>query len=137
MQSCRRESSQNPLVFSREVGIELNTGTRNSGMLFADDVVGVSDSENQLRMLIDVVYAYCCKWRLTYVKVIFDKDALDGSWRWGGHTFPIASKYTYLISSTMGFGICTLGRYLIMAEGKSVSYIVFLVMVRTVWMITD
>ena len=33
-------------------------------MLFADDFVGVSDSEEHLQKLIDVIHAYCCKWRL-------------------------------------------------------------------------
>ena len=33
-------------------------------MLFADDFVGVSDSGEELQKLIDVVHAYCCKWRL-------------------------------------------------------------------------
>ena len=33
-------------------------------MLFADDFVGVSNSEEELQRLINVAHAYCCKWRL-------------------------------------------------------------------------
>ena len=38
-----------------ELGIELSTGAGISGMLFADDFVGASHSENWLQKLIDVV----------------------------------------------------------------------------------
>ena len=36
-----------------------------NGLLFANDFVGLSDSEQGLQALIDVVYAYTCskKWR--------------------------------------------------------------------------
>ena len=34
------------------------------GLLFADDFIGVSESKDQLQTLIDVVHAYCRKWRL-------------------------------------------------------------------------
>ena len=71
-QSC----SLSPILFSvfingllkeveqAELGIELSNGARIGGMLFADDFVGVSDSGEVLQKLIDVVHAYCCKWRL-------------------------------------------------------------------------
>ena len=51
-------------VEQAELGIELNNGARIGGMLLADDFVGVSDSEEELQKLIDVVHAYCCKWRM-------------------------------------------------------------------------
>ena len=51
-------------VEQAELGIELSNRARIGGMLFADDFVGVSDSGEQLQKLIDVVHAYCCKWRL-------------------------------------------------------------------------
>ena len=35
-----------------------------TGMLFADDFVGVSDSRENLQKLIDVVLNYCNRWRL-------------------------------------------------------------------------
>ena len=34
-------------------------------MLFADDFVGLSDSKEQLeKLILDIVYKYCNKWRL-------------------------------------------------------------------------
>ena len=50
-------------VEQAELGIELTNGARIGGMLFADDFVGISDS-GELQKLINVVHAYCCKWRL-------------------------------------------------------------------------
>ena len=47
-----------------ELGIQLSSGKRVGGMLFADDFVGVSDSRESLQKLIDVVHRYCNKWRL-------------------------------------------------------------------------
>ena len=42
-------------VKDAELGVELSTGKRISGMLFADDFAGVSDSKEHLQKLIDVV----------------------------------------------------------------------------------
>ena len=44
--------------------VELSDGSTVGGMLFADDFVGVSNSEGELQRLINVAHAYCCKWRL-------------------------------------------------------------------------
>ena len=44
--------------------MELSDGSTIGGMLFADDFVGVSNSEEELQRLINVAHAYCCKWRL-------------------------------------------------------------------------
>ena len=51
-------------------------------MLFADDFVGVSDSNESLQKLIAVVYSYCSKWRLqtNVIKsavMVFSKDAVN------------------------------------------------------------
>ena len=46
------------------LGVGLSDGSTIGGMLFADDFVGVSNSEEELQRLINVVHAYCCKWRL-------------------------------------------------------------------------
>ena len=51
-------------VEQAELGIQLSSGKRVGGMLFADDFVGVSDSRESLQKLIDVVHGYCNKWRL-------------------------------------------------------------------------
>ena len=46
------------------VGVQLCNDKSMTGMLFADDFVGVSDSRENLQKLIDVVYNYCNRWRL-------------------------------------------------------------------------
>ena len=51
-------------VEQAELGIQLSSGKRVGGMLFADDFVGVGDSRESLQKLIDVVHGYCNKWRL-------------------------------------------------------------------------
>ena len=70
-------------------------------MLFADDFVGVSDSRESLQKLIHVVYSYYSKWRLraSVIKsavMVFSKDAVNGCWKWGEHSFPKVSSYSYL-----------------------------------------
>ena len=49
------------LLEQAELGIQLSSGKRVGGMLFADDFVGVSDSRESLQKLIDVVHGYCKK----------------------------------------------------------------------------
>ena len=69
--------------------------------LFADDFVGVSESNDQLQTLIDAVHAYCRKWRLTAnvnksAVMVFTRESVDGVWKWGEHVLPRVSKYTFL-----------------------------------------
>ena len=45
------------------VGVQLCNKSM-TGMLFADDFMGVSDSRENLQKLIDVVHNYCNRWRL-------------------------------------------------------------------------
>ena len=71
------------------------------GMLFADDFVGVSNSEEELQRLINVAHAYCYKWRLKAnvsknTVVVFARELVEGSWNWGEQALPRLSKYTYL-----------------------------------------
>ena len=52
-----------------------------------------------------VVYAYCCKRRLkanvtNSAVMVFARDAVEGSWKWGQDSPPNVSKYTYLGGST-------------------------------------
>ena len=75
-QGVAQGCSLSPILFSvfingllKEVeqaglGVELSDGSTIGGMLFADDFVGVSNSEEELQRLINVAHAYCCKWRL-------------------------------------------------------------------------
>ena len=68
---------------------ELSDGSTIGGMLFADDFVGVSNSEEELQTLINVAHAYCCKWRL---KANVSKSAVvllvEGSWNWREQALP-------------------------------------------------
>ena len=96
-------------VEQAELGIELSNGARIGGMLFADDFVGVSDSGEELQKLIDVVHAYCCKWRLKAnvsksAVMVFARDAVEGDWKWGENSLPKVCKYTYL-GIVMGLGM--------------------------------
>ena len=70
-------------------------------LLFADDFVGVSNSEEELQRLINVAHAYCCKWRLKAnvsksAVVVFARELVEGSWNWGEQALPRLSKCTYL-----------------------------------------
>ena len=82
------------------LGVELSDGSTIGGMLFADDFVGVSNSEEELQRLINVAHAYCCKWRLKAnvsksAVVVFARELVEGSWNWGEQALPRLSKYTY------------------------------------------
>ena len=65
-----------------------------NGLLFADDFVGLSDSEQELQALIDVIYAYNKKWRFEanvakYAVVVFrNEKELDGAWTWDDSVLP-------------------------------------------------
>lgn len=88
-------------VEKAELGIQLGESGKIGGMLFADDFVGVSDSEEQLQKLINVVHAYCNKWRLKAnitksAVMVFAKEPIEGSWKWGERELPSVSNYTYL-----------------------------------------
>ena len=52
------------VVEQAKLGVQLSSGKKIGGMLFADDFVGVSDSKESLQKLLDVVHGYCNKWRL-------------------------------------------------------------------------
>ena len=70
--------------------------------MFADDYyVGVSESDEQLKRVIDVVHSYCWKWRLkanvsNSAIMTFRKGSVASSWKWGEQDLPRVSKYTYL-----------------------------------------
>ena len=69
--------------------------------MFADDFVGISDSQENLQKLIDVVYSYCSKWRLRAnvsksAVMVFSKDAVNDCWKCGEYILPIVSSYSYL-----------------------------------------
>ena len=81
--------------------MELSDGSIIGGLLFADDFVGVSNSEEELRSLINVVHAYCCKWRLRAnvskgSVVVFAREFVEGSWNQGRTSSPKIVK-VYLL----------------------------------------
>ena len=80
------------------LGVELSDGSTIGGMLFADDFVGVSNSEEELQRLINVAHS---KWRLKAnvsksAVVVFARELVEGSWNWGEQALPRLSQYTYL-----------------------------------------
>ena len=89
------------VVEQAKLGVQLSSGKKIGGMLFADDFVGVSDSKESLQKLIDVVHGYCNKWRLKAnvsksAVMVFSKNSVEGGWKWGEHKLPKVSSYTYL-----------------------------------------
>ena len=84
-----------------QIGIQLKSGNKVGGLLFADDFVGITESSENLQQLIDIIYEFCSKWRLhAYVNksavLVFGKDKVKGKWNWGDYMPPIVSNYTYL-----------------------------------------
>ena len=69
-----------------------------NGLLFADDFVGLSDSEQELQALIDV-YANSkkCRFEANVAKcavVVFrNEKELDGAWTWGDSVLPQLNYY--------------------------------------------
>ena len=66
------------------LGLQLNNGKSIAGLLFVDDFVGISDSSENLRKLIDVVHKFCNRWRLKAnvskcAVVVFSKSKVPGS----------------------------------------------------------
>ena len=90
------------VVEQAKLGVQLSSGKKIGGMLFADDFVGVSDSKESLQKLIDVVHRYCNKWRLKAnvsksAVMVFSRNSVEGGWKWGEHKVPKVSSYTYLV----------------------------------------
>ena len=75
------------------LGIELNGGGKIGSLLFADDFVRVTESEGKLQKLINVVHAYCRKWRLKAnvsksAVMVFARDPVVGNGSGGIVIFP-------------------------------------------------
>ena len=89
------------VVEEADVGISLSNGKKLGGMLFADDFVGVSESEEDLRKLIEVIHGYCSKWRLRAnvnksAVMVFSKKPVKCQCKWGEQDLPVVSSYRYL-----------------------------------------
>ena len=84
-----------------QIGIQLKSGNKVGGLLFADNFVAITESSENLQQLIDIIYGFCSKWRLhanvnKSAVLVFGKDKVKGKWNWGDHVLPIVSNYTYL-----------------------------------------
>ena len=71
-----------------QIGIQLKSGNKVGGLLFADDFVGITESSENLQQLIDIIYE--SKWRLhanvnKSAVLVFGKDKVKGKWNWGDH----------------------------------------------------
>ena len=116
------------------LGVELSDGSTIGGLLFADDFVGVSNSEEELQRLINVAHAYCCKWRLRAnasksAVVVFARELVEGSWNWGEQDLPRLSKFTYLGVDFTSNGAGT-SEFCRMAGKRSVKRIVIGILTR-------
>ncbi|MEP2874451.1 MAG: reverse transcriptase domain-containing protein [Hyphomicrobiales bacterium] len=75
-----------------------------SGLMFADDFVGISETPEGLQKQIEKALEYTRKWRVTAnVKkcavVVCNEDKVNPvnfSWKWGEDELPIVDQYTYL-----------------------------------------
>ena len=75
-----------------------------SSLLFADDIVLISENETNLQKMLDIVYKWCQKWRLSINKdktkiVHFRKPRQRKSnfnFRFGAINLEIIDKYKYL-----------------------------------------
>ena len=54
-------------------------------MFFTDDFVGVSDSKEILRKLIDVVHRYCKRLKTNVSKSAVMVFSIEDGWKWGQH----------------------------------------------------
>ena len=73
--------------------MQLSNDKSITGMLFTDDFIGVSDSREKLKKLIDVVHNYCNRWRLkTDVSrstvMAFARNQEEEELMWGEHRLP-------------------------------------------------
>ena len=75
-----------------------------SGLMFADDFVGISETPEGLQKQIGKALEYTRKWRVTAnVKkcavVVCNEDRVNPvafKWKWGEDELPIVDQYTYL-----------------------------------------
>ena len=82
----------------------VTVGETVSGLVFADDFVGISETPEGLQKQIEKALEYTRKWRVTAnVKkcavVVCNEDKVNPvtfKWKWGEDELPIADQYTYL-----------------------------------------
>ena len=89
------------IIDRTQVGIQLKSGNKVGGLLFADDFVGITESSENLQQLIDIIHEFCSKWRLRAnvnksAVLVFGTDKVKGKWNWGDYVLQIVSNCTYL-----------------------------------------
>ena len=75
-----------------------------SGLMFADDFVGISGTAEGLQEQIEKALEYTRKWRVTAnvskcAVLVCNEDKkkpVEFKWKWGGEELPIVDQYTYL-----------------------------------------
>ena len=74
-----------------------------SGLTFADDFVGISETPEGLQKQVEKALEYTRKWRVTAnvqncaVVICNDKvNPVNFKWKWGEDELPIVDQYTYL-----------------------------------------
>ena len=84
-------------------GISISEDCKVGGLMFADDFVGLAGDKDDLQKLIDVVYAFCKKWRLRAninksAVMVFSKNiaSTSGRWSWGDNEIAKVDSYCYL-----------------------------------------
>ena len=91
----------NEIEKSPELGAKFSEN-KMSGLLFADDFVGIAETGQALQSLINIVHNYSKRWRFeANVKkcavVVFSKTQTgSGQWVWGSESLPILDSYCYL-----------------------------------------
>ena len=93
------------MVVAAEALMEGDTmgGDTVSGLIFADDFVGISETPEGLKKQIEKALEYTRKWRVpANVKkcavVVCNKDKVNlvtFNWKWGEDELPIADQYTF------------------------------------------
>ena len=84
-----------------QLGVKFSEN-RMSGLLFADDLVGVAETGSALQKLIDIVHVYSKRWRFEAnvgkcAVIIFSKlGKVSGKWVWGEESLPVLKSYCYL-----------------------------------------
>ena len=73
-------------VEKANLGIQLSSGKKLGGLLFADDFVGVCNSAERLQSLIDTAHGYCSRWRLKAnvsksAVMVFSEASASGEWK--------------------------------------------------------
>ena len=76
-----------------------------SGLMFADDFVGLAETPEGLQTQIEKALEYTRKWRITAninksaVVLVCNEDnknPVEFKWKWGEEELPIVDQYTYL-----------------------------------------